>query len=80
MQALSTDPEASFSSANIEQEVDLNGVPLHVQLFPAAVDISPDGVRLQMNGDASRAPAAAAAQLGKLLGPYRNGACPVEVC
>jgi DNA polymerase-3 subunit alpha len=37
------------------------------------------GVRLMMNGDASRSPAAAVSQLGKLLSPYRNGACPVEV-
>jgi DNA polymerase-3 subunit alpha len=37
------------------------------------------GVRICMNGDASRSPAAAAAQLGKLLSPYRNGACPVDI-
>ena len=37
------------------------------------------GVKLLMNGEASKSPAAAAAQLGKLLAPYRNGACPVQI-
>ena len=38
------------------------------------------GVRLSINGEASRAGAAAAARLKDLLTPYRNGACPVSVC
>jgi DNA polymerase-3 subunit alpha len=37
-------------------------------------------IRLSINGEASRAGAAAAAQLKDLLTPYRNGACPVCVC
>jgi DNA polymerase-3 subunit alpha len=38
------------------------------------------GVRLSINGEASRAGVAAAARLKDLLTPYRNGACPVSVC
>jgi len=41
------------------------------------------GVRLSLNGEASRAGKAAAAKLKTLLAPYRNngsGACPVAVC
>ena len=37
-------------------------------------------IRLSFNGEASRAGAAAAAQLKDLLTPYRNGGCPVCVC
>src|SRR5437763_250685 len=36
-------------------------------------------VRLSMNGEASQAGAAASATLKRLLEPYRNGRCPVEV-
>jgi len=40
------------------------------------------GIRLSINGEASRASsaAAAAARLKDLLAPYRKGACPVCVC
>jgi DNA polymerase-3 subunit alpha len=41
------------------------------------------GVRLSLNGEASRAGKAAAAKLKTLLAPYRNSgnnACPVAVC
>jgi DNA polymerase-3 subunit alpha len=37
-------------------------------------------MRLSLNGDASRAGRAAAAKLKQLLGPHRNGPCPVAVC
>jgi len=37
-------------------------------------------MRLSINGEASRSGAAAAARLKDLLTPYRNGACPVNVC
>jgi len=37
------------------------------------------GLRLRLNGDASRAGAAAAEKLRTLLAPYRNGPCPVRV-
>jgi DNA polymerase-3 subunit alpha len=36
-------------------------------------------LRLSMNGEASAAGGAAAARLRELLGPYRNGPCPVSV-
>lgn len=55
---LETTLEDAFASASIQQTVDLNGVPLEVSLAPAAVDISPAGMRLQMNGGLE-APAAA---------------------
>jgi DNA polymerase-3 subunit alpha len=41
------------------------------------------GIKLSLNGEASRAAKAAAAKLKTLLAPYRksgNGACPVDVC
>jgi DNA polymerase-3 subunit alpha len=37
------------------------------------------GLRLSLNGEASAASAAAAKKLRELLGPYRNGPCPVCV-
>jgi len=37
-------------------------------------------VRLSMNGEASSAAAAGVQKLKKLLAPYCNGACPVDVC
>jgi len=37
-------------------------------------------LRLSINGEASRAGAAAAARLKDLLAPYRQGSCPVCVC
>jgi DNA polymerase-3 subunit alpha len=36
-------------------------------------------LRLSMNGEASKAAAAAAAKLKELLAPYRNGPCPVAI-
>ena len=61
---------SSFTRVNAERAYDL----------ATARNRFARGVRIQMNGEASRSPAAAAAQLGKLLTPYRNGACPVEIC
>jgi DNA polymerase-3 subunit alpha len=37
------------------------------------------GLRLSLNGEASTASAAAARKLREVLGPYRNGPCPVSV-
>ena len=37
-------------------------------------------IRLSINGEASRAGAAAAARLKDMLAPYRKGSCPVCVC
>jgi DNA polymerase-3 subunit alpha len=37
------------------------------------------GLRLSLNGEASTAAPAAAKKLRELLGPYRNGPCPVSV-
>jgi DNA polymerase-3 subunit alpha len=37
------------------------------------------GLRLSLNGEASTASAAAAKKLREVLGPYRNGPCPVSV-
>ena len=37
------------------------------------------GLRLSLNGEASTAAPAAAKKLRELLGPYRNGPCPVNV-
>ena len=36
-------------------------------------------MRLSMNGDASRAPKAAADRLKGLLAPHRNGPCPITI-
>ena len=50
---LETAIEDAFSSAMIEQDVDLNGINLHVELYPSDVVIDPGGVRLQMAGGLS---------------------------
>lgn len=47
---LETTIEDAFTSANIEQDIDLNGIALHVQLYPEDVLIDPGGVRVAMAG------------------------------
>lgn len=56
---LETTIEEAFGSILIEQDVDLNGVTLHVELFPSDVIIDPGGVRLAMNGGLSTSEASA---------------------
>ncbi len=50
--------EDAFGSLMIAQDLDLNGVPLHVELYPSDVLIDPGGVRLAMNGALSTETAA----------------------
>ena len=50
---LETTIEEAFSAANIEQDLDLNGIALHVQLFPGDVQIDPSGMRVVMSGAVS---------------------------
>ena len=64
------DAPSTFTRITTERAYDLN----------TARNRFARGVKLMMNGDASRSPAAAVSQLGKLLAPYRNGACPVQIC
>ncbi len=45
--------EDAFASANIEQDLDLNGVAAHIHLYPSDVVIQPEGVRLTMAGSVS---------------------------
>lgn len=42
--------EDAFASANIEQDIDVNGATLHVQLQPSDVEITPAGARVYMAG------------------------------
>ncbi len=42
--------EDAFSAAVIQQDVDLNGATLHVNLFPSDIDITTDGLRLSLSG------------------------------
>lgn len=50
---LETTIEDAFASANIEQDLDLNGVSAHIHLYPSDVTIQPEGVRLAMAGSVS---------------------------
>jgi len=50
---LETTLEDAFSSASIEQDLDLNGVTAHLKLYPSDVKIQPEGVRLAMAGSVS---------------------------
>lgn len=45
--------EDAFAAATITQDLDLNGVTAHIQLYPDAVDITPAGVRVTMAGGVS---------------------------
>ena len=65
-----SDAPSTFTRITAERAYDLN----------TARNRFARGVKLKMNGDASKSPAAAVSQLGKLLAPYRNGACPVQIC
>ncbi len=56
---LETTIEEAFGSLMIEQDLDLNGVALHVELYPSDVIIEPSGVRLALNGGLSTSEAAA---------------------
>ncbi len=47
---LETQVEEAFSAAVIQQELDLNGTALRINLFPSGVDITPEGLRLVMSG------------------------------
>lgn len=50
---LETTIEEAFASANIDQDLDLNGVAAHVNLYPSDVVVEPSGVRLTMAGSMS---------------------------
>lgn len=53
--------EDAFASANVEQDLDLNGVAAHIHLYPSNVTIDPAGVRLAMAGSVSADPASCVA-------------------
>jgi len=40
----------AFSSANIDEDVEVGETVMHVELYPSAVDIDPSGLRLTMAG------------------------------
>ena len=42
--------EDAFSEATIEEEFDVNGIMVDMQLYPGDVEITPAGMRLGMNG------------------------------
>lgn len=73
---LETTIEDAFSSAVIDQELELNGAVAHLQLFPSDVDITSGGVRLVMSGamDADAATCIAAYDPGGSL--RTNGPIP----
>ncbi|MFZ5482206.1 MAG: hypothetical protein ACOZNI_35925 [Myxococcota bacterium] len=50
---LETAIEDAFGSASIDEELDVNGVIINLQLYPSDVEITPAGVRLQMSGSMS---------------------------
>ena len=47
---IETTIEDAFASANISQDLDLNGVTAHITLSPSDVTISPSGVRVNLAG------------------------------
>ncbi|MSP57161.1 MAG: hypothetical protein EXR69_16425 [Myxococcales bacterium] len=63
---LETTIEEAFASANIDQDLDLNGVAAHVKLYPSDVVIEPSGVRLTMAGSMS-------ADAATCVAPYDPG-------
>ncbi len=50
---LETAIESAFASANIQQDLSLNGVTAHVHFYPSDITIDPTGVRLTMAGSMS---------------------------
>lgn len=42
--------EDTFSQVKLDEEIDLGGVPLAIQLYPGQVEIAPAGVRIYMDG------------------------------
>ncbi len=77
--------EDAFASATIQQTVDLNGVPLEVNLAPTDVTVTPAGVRVALGGglDAAAAPCVAAYDTGGSLktpsDPPGIGAAPAGI-
>lgn len=45
--------EDALSAAYLNQDVDVNGIPLHLELYPESVDISTEGLNLGVEGKAS---------------------------
>lgn len=60
--ALQADLEAqledALNQAYLDQTVDVNGIPLHVELYPQEVEITEDGMDLRLQGLSSAPPAA----------------------
>lgn len=54
--------EEAFSAAIIQQELELNGATVSVNLYPSDVDITTDGMRIVMDGGLSAAQASCIAQ------------------
>ncbi|MCB9758706.1 MAG: hypothetical protein H6739_02605 [Alphaproteobacteria bacterium] len=54
---IETTIEDAFNQAVINEEMDINGVPLTVQLFPNDVNVTTDGVEILMSGSTSAPPA-----------------------
>ncbi len=63
---LETTVEEAFSAAIIQQELDLNGVTATINLYPSDVDITPDGMRIVLDGGVSAAQASC-------IAPYDPG-------
>lgn len=49
--------EDAFASATIEQDLDLNGAQVHLLVQPSNVEVTPDSLRLWMEGSFDGAPA-----------------------
>lgn len=54
--SLEAQVEAALNSAYLNQDVDVNGVPLHLELYPQDVAITPDGMDIRMQGLSSAPP------------------------
>jgi hypothetical protein len=68
--------EDAFSSAVIQQELELNGAVATINLFPSDVDITSDGVRLVMSGGMDAEPASCIAAYDPGGSPKTSASLP----
>lgn len=64
--------ETALQSAHLDQDVDVNGVLLHLELYPQDVTITPDGMDLRMQGLSSAPPAECTTAFDTLNGSLRT--------
>ncbi len=64
--------ETALQSAYLNQDVDVNGVMLHLELYPQDVTITPDGMDLRMQGLSSAPPAECTTEFDTLGGSIRT--------